>query len=230
MRLKKHFSHGVAAAVLGMAALGLTAATALGLTPFYAQVGGTANSFQSGTLILSKTIGAGTPCLSSPNSAAGITTNINSACTGSDIGTGTTNSVSSSQSATVTLTNQGSIASTAGLALAASSCTVAAAPYGSSALNPLSSGSDTAGFCSKIDVTIYNGTNCIYPVHTGTCPTISNTYNLTTLAAAGSLALASTLASGASVVLTFTTQLDTTATNADQGLVASIPLTYTLSQ
>src|ERR1700722_12800923 len=119
MRLKKHFSHGVAAAVLGMAALGLTAATALGLTPFYAQVGGTANSFQSGTLILSKTIGAGTPCLSSPNSAAGITTNINSACTGSDIGTGTTNSVSSSQSATVTLTNQGSIASTAGLALAA---------------------------------------------------------------------------------------------------------------
>ena len=50
------------------------------------------------------------------------------------------------------------------------------------------------------------------------------------LGAAGSVTLASTLASGASVALTFTTELDTTATNADQGLVASIPLTYTLSQ
>jgi hypothetical protein len=203
----------------------------LGVTPFYAQVGGSANSFESGTLLLSKTIGAGTPCLSSPNSAAGITTNVNTSCTGSDLGSGTTNEVSgTAQSATVTLTNQGSISSATGLALTESTCTVAAAPFATSALNGSSSGSDTASFCSKVDVSIFNGTNCIYPAHTGACPTLANTYNLSTLASAGSLTLASTMAAGASVVLTFSTELDSTATNADQGLTASIPLTYTLTQ
>lgn len=231
MHQKSRFPGGFIAALVGAMALAVTAATAFGVTPFYAQVGGSANSFQSGTLILSKSIGGGTACLSSPNSAAGITTNVNTSCTGSDLGTGTTNSVGgTAQTASVALTNQGSISSLTGIALTESSCTTAAAPYASSTLNPLSSGSDTASFCGKVDVTIYNGTKCVYPAGAGACPALSNTYTLSTLAAAGSLSLVSSLASGSTVTLTFDTELDSVATNADQGLIASIPLTYTLTQ
>jgi hypothetical protein len=221
---------GVVAALVSVVVLGLTASVALGVTPFYAQVGGTGNSFQSGTLLLSKTVG-GTTCLSSLNSAAGISTNVNSACAGSDLGSGTTNEVSGTpQTGSVTLTNQGSIASATGIALTEASCTAAAAPFGTSALNPLSSGSDTAGFCGKVDVTLFNGTKCVYPGGAGACPALSNTYNLSTLASAGSLNLVSSLTAGTSVTLTYSTALDSTATNADQGLAASIPLTYTLTQ
>ncbi len=230
MHHQSRFSGGFVAAVLGTMALAFTAATAFGVTPFYAQVGGSANSFQSGTLILSKTVG-GTTCLSSPNSAAGIITNVNSTCASSDLGTGTTNEVSgTSQTASVALTNQGSISSLTGIALTESSCTTAAAPFATSALNPLSSGSDTSGFCGKVDVTIYNGTKCVYPAGAGACPALATTYNLSTLASVGSLSMVSSLAAGSTVTLTFTTGLDSTATNADQGLVASIPLTYSLTQ
>jgi hypothetical protein len=232
MRLRKRrLSHGTAAALIGMVALAVTAATAFGIAPFYAQVGGSSNSFQSGTLILSETVG-GTTCLSSPNTAAGITTNVNSACTANDLGSGTANGVGApAQTASVVLTNQGSIAATSGLTLAGGTCAAAAAPYAASVLNPASSGSDTSGFCGKVDITIYNGTKCVYPVATGACPALSNTYNLSTLASAGTTALVSSLASGASVTLTFNTELDSTAaTNADQGLIASIPLTYVLAQ
>jgi hypothetical protein len=219
---------GFIAPLVAIAVLGITVATALGVSPFYAEVGGN-GTFQSGTLILSKTVGSST-CLSSPNTVAGITTNVNTACTGSDLGSGTNNDVGASQSATVTLTNQGDINSTSGLVLSEGSCTVSANPFGTSVLNPLSSGSDTSGFCSKVDVTIYNGTKCVYPAGSGACPSLSNTYNLTTLAAAGNLTLASTLLSNASLTLTVTTELDTSATNADQGLTATVPLNYTLSQ
>ena len=221
---------GVVASLVAVVVLGLTASVALGVTPFYAQVGGSSNSFQSGTLILSKTVGGNT-CLSSPNSAAGITTNVNTSCTGSDLGSGTTNEVSgTAQTGSVTLTNQGSIASATGIALTESACSAAAAPYATSALNPLSSGSDTSGFCGKVDVTLFNGTKCVYPAGAGACPALSNTYNLSTLASAGSLNLVSSLSAGSSITLTYSTELDSTATNADQGLVASIPLTYTLTQ
>jgi hypothetical protein len=219
---------GFTAPLVAMAVLGVTVATALGVSPFYAEVGGS-GTFQSGTLILSKTVGS-TTCLSSPNTVAGITTNVNTACSSSDLGSATNNDVGSAQTASVVLTNQGNINSTGGLVLAEGSCTVSANPYTASANNPLSSGSDTSGFCSKVDVTIYNGTKCIYPAGTGACPSLSNTYNLSTLASVGNLSLASTMSSGAAVTLTVTTELDTTATNADQGLTATIPLNYTLSQ
>jgi hypothetical protein len=221
---------GLIAALLGVAVLGLTAATTLGVTTFSAQVGGT-GTFQSGTLLLSKTNGAGT-CLSSSNSAGSITTNINAACAGSDLGVGTTNVPQVNQTSTVTLTNQGSINSASGLTLTAGACAAVGAPYGASVLNPLSSGSDTAGFCGKVDVTIYSTTaaKCLYPAAAGACPAPSSANTLVTLAAASPFTLATSLASGASVGLTVTTQLDASATNADQGLAANATMTYILGQ
>ena len=221
---------GVIAALIGVAVLGLTASITLGVTTFSAQVGGT-GTFQTGTLLLSKTNAAGT-CLSSSNSAGSITTNINASCTGSDLGSGTTNVPQVSQVSTVTLTNQGSINSASGLTLTTGACSAAAAPYGASTLNPLSSGSDTAGFCGKVDVTIYNTTTakCVYPVTAGACPAPSSANTLVTMASASPFTLATSLAAGASVGLTITTQLDATATNADQGLAANATMTYTLGQ
>jgi len=227
---KKSRKRGLIAALLGVAALGLTAAVTLGVTTFSAQVGGT-GTFQTGTLLLSKTNASGT-CLSSANSAGSITTNINAACPGSDLGAGTTNVPQVNQTSTVTLTNQGSINSASGLTLTTGACSAIAAPYGASVLNPLSSGSDTAGFCGKVDITIYNTTaaKCLYPAAVGACPAPSNANNLVTLASASPFTLATSLASGASVGLTITTQLDASATNADQGLAANATMTYTLGQ
>jgi len=221
---------GLITALVGVAVLGLTAATTLGVTTFSAQVGGT-GTFQTGTLLLSKTNSSGT-CLSSANAAGSITTNINNACAGSDLGAGTTNVPQVNQSSTVTLTNQGSINSATGLTLTVGACSAVAAPYGASVLNPLSSGSDTAGFCGKVDVTIFSTTQakCLYPAAAGACPAPSNANTLVTLAAASPFTLATSLASGASVGLTITTQLDATATNADQGLAANATMTYTLGQ
>ncbi len=222
---------GVLAGLSGVALLGLTAAGTLGSTSFTAQVGGT-GSFQSGTLLLSKTNASGT-CLSSSNSAASISTNINASCTGSDLGSITTGTIGTPYSSTVTLTNQGSVASTSGLVLKAESCSATAAPYAGSALNPLSSGSDTAGFCGNVWVTIENTTgiaSCLYPAQAGACPAPSASYTLAGLVVKSNTTLAASLAAGASEAIKITTELGTSATNADQGLSASMPMTYTLSQ
>jgi hypothetical protein len=186
---------GLIAGLVAVAVLGLTAAVTLGVTTFSAQVGGT-GSFQTGTLLLSKTNASGT-CLSSSNAAGSITTNINSACPGSDLGAGTTNVPQVNQTSTVTLTNQGSINSASGLTLTAGACSAVAAPYGASVLNPLSSGSDTAGFCGKVDITIYNTTagKCLYPASAGACPAPSSANTLVTLASASPFTLATSLAS-----------------------------------
>ncbi len=225
---KRSRKSGLIAALVGVAALGLTVATTFGAN-FSAQVGGT-SSFQSGTLLLSKTNGSGT-CLSSPNTASAITTNINVACAGSDFGAGTNNAPgNSATSVTVTLTNQGSINASTGLTLSGGTCTVVGAPYGSSVLNPLSTGSDAA-FCGKIGVTISNGTNCLYPVQAGACPSVATTVTTMATLASTAITLTPSLNAGSSVALTFVTQLQSSsASNADQGLLASEPLTYTLNQ
>jgi hypothetical protein len=227
---KRSRKSGLIAALVGVAALGLTVATTFGAN-FSAQVGGT-SSFQSGTLLLSKTIGAGTPCLSSPNTSTSITTNSNLACTGSDFGAPTNNAPANPvTSTTVTLTNQGSINATTGLTLQGAACSVSGAPYGSSALNPLSTGTDTAGFCGKVGVTIFNGTNCLYPAGAGACPSAATAVTTMSTLASTSVTLTSSLNAGASVAVTFSTALQSaTTTNADQGLVANELLTYTLNQ
>ncbi|MDA8275102.1 MAG: hypothetical protein M0029_06940 [Actinomycetota bacterium] len=227
---------GLVASLVGVAALGLTAATTLGLTSFTAQVGGT-GTYQSGTLVLAKQVGSGAPCLSSSNAAGSITTNIDATCPGSDLGSVATGGPGTTATTTVTLTNEGSVAATSGLALTTGACTATGAPDAASPLVPLATGSDTTGFCGKVDVTIEDLTgtvSCLFPAGAGACPAPSNAGGTLATLAAKTTPLAASLAPGASEQLQITTMLDdgatTGATNADQGLVASMPMTYTLAQ
>ncbi|MHB1717692.1 MAG: hypothetical protein ACYCV5_10255, partial [Acidimicrobiales bacterium] len=71
--------------------------------------------------------------------------------------------------------------------------------------------------------------SCVYPAGTGACPALSSTYTLATLA--GHAALSGTgLGAGATGSYTVSLELDPSATNADQGLTATVPLTWLLSQ
>jgi hypothetical protein len=90
-------------------------------------------------------------------------------------------------------------------------------------------GSDAA-FCGKVDVTINNNTTnkCVLPSAAVACVAPTNSTTLATLASQN-LTL-SALAAGASASYTITVQLDTSATNADQGLTATIPLTWSITQ
>ena len=229
---------GIVAALLGVAALSLTAVTTL--AGFSASITNPTNTFSSGTLLLSELpSGQSTPCLSSPNTAGGITTNLNSNCTYDNFSGSTTPGAEpggTPVSTTVVFTNTGSLASVGGLSLLAGACSVAGNPPGSGA-NAASTGSDTAGFCGKVDVQVEDDTvagspSCLYGGTSGSaCPsTMSNTYTLASLAAAGSQVLKANFAAGAAETLKITVGLDTTATNADQGLTATVPLTWSLAQ
>jgi len=70
------------------------------------------------------------------------------------------------------------------------------------------------------------------PTQAAACPAISNTNNLSTLATQTYNAVPlSVLAAGASATYVVTTQLDASAANnADQGLTATVPFTWTISQ
>ncbi|MBU6496532.1 MAG: hypothetical protein KGR42_09030, partial [Acidobacteria bacterium] len=72
-------------------------------------------------------------------------------------------------------------------------------------------------FCSKLDVVISSGTTTIF---NGTAAS---------LAGAAPLVLSTPVAPGASVPLTFTTTLSSTAGDTYQGLAASLPLTWTFN-
>jgi len=95
----------------------------------------------------------------------------------------------------------------------------------------------TQGFCGKVDVSIENDTTagspaCVYPSGAGACPALSASHTLASLAGTLSstpLSLGS-LAAGVTDTLKFTVGLDSSATNSDQGLAASMPLTWDLSQ
>jgi hypothetical protein len=63
----------------------------------------------------------------------------------------------------------------------------------------------------------------------GACPALSNTYTLTSLGASPAISLGALAAAGSKKV-TFKTQLDSTATNADQGLQGKLAFTWTLNQ
>jgi hypothetical protein len=97
-------------------------------------------------------------------------------------------------------------------------------------------GSDTAGFCGKIDVTVANTTvgatdKCVFPTQAAACPALSNTNTLAGLASSTFNAVPlSTLAAGGTATYVVNVQLDSTATNADQGLTATVPFTWSISQ
>lgn len=219
----------VAAALVGTAALAGTA-TSVSLGGFSAAVTHPNNAAGSGTLVLKDGVGS-TTCLSTGSgatSSTSVSTNDNSTCPSTLFAGTNLEPGGSSASATVTLTNVGSLAASS-LTLAPGTCTVSdnTSPGGSTNVY---FGTDTTGFCGKLDVTIENDTgtpSCVFPSgSTGTCPAPSSSDALSTLT---SQALPG-LTAGASATYKVTVALDASATNADQGLLATVPLTWTLNQ
>jgi hypothetical protein len=222
----------LAAGLLGAVALALGTTASLG--GFTASITNTGDKAQTGDLIMQEattpTGGTTTTCLST-GAGATITTNANTACAANKFGA-LTNSVPGATSASVVVvTNQGSLPA-ATFTLGAGACTaLGSVPPGATATNV---GSDTAGFCSKVDVTVEDDTTagtpvCIYPVAATACPALSTTYNLTTMSTffTTPVALTAPLAAGAARTYKYSVGIDASATNADQAMAATEALTYT---
>jgi hypothetical protein len=213
----------VLAGLLGTAVFAVTAGLSLG--GFSAGITNPNNNFSSGTVVLKEAAGA-TTCFST---GAGTTVNAanTAACTTIDDFGGPINQGPGSavQTQTLNLSNVGTI-NGATFTVAPSACTSGAAantaPY---------IGTDLA-FCGKVDVTIENDTGtpkCVYPVLAVACPALSSANTLTGLGGAGTLSLGA-LAAGATDTLVVKTQIDSSVNNADQGLSATVPFTWTLNQ
>lgn len=195
------------------------------LANFDATIVNSSNTFQSGTIVLKETQGA-TTCLST---GAGVdTTTNNFTCSTIDKFGGASNGNQkpggTAISTAVNVKNDGTInASTFTLAPGACTATQTGAYHGS----------NTAGFCGKVNVTIEDDTGaaaCIYPAGAGACPALSNTYNLATLVTNGTVTLAGGLNAGSTKTYTFKVQLDGSAGNDMQGLTATLPLTWKITQ
>ena len=219
--------------MVALVATGTLAATAtsISLGGFSAAVTDNANVAGSGTLLLQEGVGS-TVCLSTgtgTTASAAISTNDNATCPASLFASTNLEPGGTTASATVVLKNPGSLAGSV-LSLTPGTCTATdnTSPGG---LSNTYFGTDAAGFCGKLDVTIENDTGtttaCVFPTaSTSPCPAPS---------AAGTLAglVSETLpglAAGGQATYTVVVGLDSSATNADQGLLATVPLTWTLNQ
>lgn len=219
----------VAAGALASAALAATAMSA-SLGGFSATVTNNANTAGSGTLLLQEGVGS-TVCISTgtgTSSSSSISTNDNTSCPLSLFAGTNLEPGGPIASATVTLTNPGTLQGSS-LTLTPGACSAGdnTSPGG---ISNSYFGTDTSGFCGKVDVTVENDTStpaCVFPSQSSSaCPAPSSAG---TLAALTSETLPG-LASHASATYKVTVGLDASATNADQGLVATVPLTWTLDQ
>ena len=217
------------AGLIGMAALALGTTASLG--GFTASITNTGDKVATGSLIMQEQVtplgGTTTTCLSTAAGTA-ITTNANTTCAANKFGALTNAIPGASSSSNVVITNQGSVAANS-FTMGTGTCTATpTAPTGAAAANV---GSDTA-FCNKVDVTIEDDTGtptCVYPAGAGACPTPTNANNLSTLATAYGttpLALTAPIAAGASRNYKVTVMIDNTATNADQAMAATEPITF----
>ena len=229
----------LAAGLVGTAALALTTTAALG--GFTASITNNANAASTGSLVMKEVVGAAqTTCLSTGTGIAGSNTvnatNANVTCPSNKFGGLVNAKPGDSNTTAVAISNVGSITANS-LTMGVGTCV----PTTNTAVTTYN-GSDTAGFCGKVDVTIEDDTagtgaaaRCVYPAQTGACPALSTTYNLATLATA--------YATPASILPTSTPVLaggirnyvvnvgiDASATNADQGLTATQPITFTFGQ
>ena len=207
------------AALLASLGVGLTTMGALGAFSATITQNGT---FTAGSIVLKETQGANT-CYSTGGTNQPFTTN-SSACATIDTFGAPIGQVPGGATNTQTMTFQNvGTANASTFTVTPGAC--AAAGTGSYYGNDTS-----AGFCGKVDVTIGNGAAvCYYPVLGSACPAPSSTYTLTTLNTFGAVTLPA-LAAAATDTIVVSTKLDTTATNADQGLQATQPFTWTLNQ
>jgi hypothetical protein len=219
----------LATASLAVVALSTTAMTSL--AGFSAQIVNNSNTFSAGTMQLQETQGA-TNCYSTGSGAGGTVTAANSATCSINKLVGTLDQIPAGTplTTTVTMKNNGNVPATLE-SLVFGACTAAAASDANGYV-----GSDTAGFCGKVDFSVGYGTKCLYPANaSAACPsTPTSSGTLAGAATLGTINQASTpgmvvLAAGASQTYTFTAMLDTSATNIDQGLAASMSMTWNQS-
>ncbi len=222
---------GLIVSLTAVAALAATAALTLG--GFSAGITNSTSTFSSATVQLKESNGT-TTCWSTGTGAGGSVTaaNSNTTCSINAL-VGTLDQVPGGTQLTTTLTftNVGNYSANV-VQMATSACSVGPASDDTGYV-----GSDTAaGFCGKVDVTIGNTTTgaadkCVFPTQAAACPGLSNTNTLAGLASQSFSAVPlSTLAAGASATYVVNVELDSTATNIDQGLTATVPFTWTISQ
>jgi len=214
-----------------MASVAVVAAVGVGSAEggFTATINNSSNSLGSGTLVLQEAPGGSTStCLST--STDEISSDSNTCGSGFNLFGGLSNAEEGTTStATVAVENVGTLG-TSTLTLTPASCTATA----NTATSPYY-GEDTTGFCGEVEVTVAetagSTTTCVYPTEaSGTaCPALSSSYTLQGLGSSSALSLGS-LASNATDTFTFTIGLSSGATNADQGLAATVPLTWELAQ
>ncbi len=182
------------------------------------------NGVATGTLLLSEGNGT-TTCLST--AADAISTNSSTCKTIDDFGSLTNAKVGDTSTVTLTMKNYGSIAASS-LTLTPGGCTAVANP----GTSPYA-GTDTSGFCGVVDVTVQQtgATSCVYPhSSTAVCPTTpTSAGTLAGLGGSSAFTLPG-LAAGASESYVVTVLIDSSATNADQGLAATVSLTWELAQ
>jgi hypothetical protein len=218
------------ASLAAVAALAMT--TSLTLGGFSAGISNSTSTFSSATIQLEEGNGT-TTCYSTGSGSGGSVTasNSNTTCTINAL-IGTLDQVPGGTALTTTLTftNAGNHNATVA-SLVTGACTQATASDANAYI-----GSDVS-FCNKVDVTVANTTTgatdkCVYPTQAAACPALSNTNNLSLLASTTFNAVPlNVLAAGASATYVVTDQLDSTAANnADQGLTATLPFTWSVSQ
>jgi hypothetical protein len=233
MKILHHMRTNKASLAVALGAVAaLAATTVFTLGGFSASIANSSSTFSSATIQLEEGNGT-TTCYSTGTGSGGTVTatNANSTCAINDL-VGTLDQVPGGTALTTTLTfnNVGNHAATVA-SMVTGACTVAGASDNSGYI-----GSDTAGFCGKVDVTIGNSTTgatdkCVYPTQAAVCPALSNTNTLAGLASQtfNSVPLSS-LAAGGTASYVVNVELDSTATNADQGLAATVPFTWSISQ
>jgi hypothetical protein len=218
------------ASLVAVVALAATATYTLG--GFSAGIANSTSTFSSATIQLEESNGV-TTCFSTGSGAGGSVSasNTNNGCAINAL-VGTLDQVPGGAALTTTLTftNVGNRGATVA-SMVTAACSAAAASD-----NGGYTGSDTAGFCGRVDVTVANTTvgatdKCVFPTQVAACPALSNTNTLAGLAGTTFNAVPlTTLAAGASATYVVNVQLDATATNADQGLTATVPFTWSISQ
>ena len=213
-------------ATLGVVALSTTAMTSL--AGFSAQIVNNSNTFSAGTMQLEESQGLST-CYSTGSGLGGAVSAANSAtCTINKlVGTLDQYPAGTPLTTTVTMKNTGNISATLE-SLVFGSCSAAA-----SSDNGGYTGTDVLGFCGKVDFSVGTSTKCLYPANaTAACAsTPMSAGTLSGVATVATFNQSSTpgmtiLGPGATQAYIFTVMLDPSATNADQGLTASMVMTW----
>ncbi|MFZ1062364.1 MAG: hypothetical protein WAN30_02710 [Acidimicrobiales bacterium] len=223
---------GLIAALVAVLALSSTAAVTF--AGFSAQIVNNANTFSSGTMQLEESNG-GTTCYSTGSGSGGTVSGNSANCSINKL-VGTLNQVPGGTplSTTITMTNNGTIGASLD-SLVFSTCSAATASNANGYV-----GSDTSGFCGKVDIEVSvgsttAGTHCLIPASTSACagtPTSAATLasvSGTTINQSTSPQGLTLLSAGANQAYTFTVLLDSSATNLDQGLTASQTMTWNQS-